>query len=70
MGRGKEFWNDAKVRGDEIMWLNNNRWEIKDICPNIYDLLNKMDTLRLELNDACKLDSSQTQVSCVLRCPA
>lgn len=61
MSQGKDHWQDSKIRGDEIMWVNN-RWQLQESHPNIYNLLLKLDLLRQELNNSCKFKSEQTQV--------
>jgi hypothetical protein len=43
------------------MWVNQ-RFQLMEKQPNFYELLNKIDNLRLELNEACNLDSKETQV--------
>jgi len=66
MGTGKEHWNDKKVRGDELLWVNN-RWQFKDNSPTLYNVLVKLDMLRNEFNNACQLNSpekTQTQLAC------
>jgi len=60
MSHGKEAWTDNKVRGDSILWLNN-RSDYRQHYPFLYNLLCRMDTLRLELNKACDLRSEHTQ---------
>lgn len=61
MSKGNEFWNDSKIRGDKIMWINE-KWQIQDSSPSIYTLLTKIDLLRQELNENCQFNSEKTQV--------
>jgi len=65
MGLGESLWNDGKIRGDHILWVNE-RWKIIESAPTLYELLGKLDLLRQELNDACglKSDKTQTQLAC------
>lgn len=65
MSRGKDFWNDSKIRGDLIMWINE-KWQIQEDYPNLYILLTKIDSLRQELNENCQFESqkTQTQLTC------
>lgn len=44
------------------MWVNQ-RWQIKESSPQLYELLNKMINLQTELNEACSFASKDTQVS-------
>jgi hypothetical protein len=63
MGTSNESWNDEKIRGDELLWVNNPE-QYKETCPNLYHILLKLDELRVELNLACGLNSPEkTQVN-------
>lgn len=79
MSHGEQFWKDNKIRGDKIKWYYKNeihnkfinrineRWKIQETYPNIYHLLNIIDSLREELNKACNLNSNYTQVFFLLK---
>lgn len=65
MSTGEQHWQNNQIRGDLIYWVQD-RWKLKDDYPNVYELLTKLDGLRIELNDCCKLQSEkvQTQITC------
>ena len=44
------------------MWVN--QWfKLMETQPNFYELFNKIDKLRGELNEACNFGSKETQVN-------
>ncbi|PRP84394.1 2OG-Fe(II) Oxygenase [Planoprotostelium fungivorum] len=63
MGQHTGAWNDNKTRGDVIIWLNGDRRNaLEEKSPIMNKLIQKIDSLRKELNEACELDSHHTQI--------
>lgn len=58
----QQAWNDPNTRGDLHYWLNDAGEQLKTQFPILYELLQSMDALRLELNDTCNFQSEKVQV--------
>lgn len=58
----QQAWNDPNTRGDLHYWLNDAGEQLKTQFPVLYELLQSMDALRLELNDTCDFQSEKVQV--------
>ena len=62
MGKEDKKWTSKHIRGDVHIWLTNGRDKLKSSCPELVDLLQRMQALADELNAACQFESQQTQV--------
>jgi SM-20-related protein len=61
MSQGSTKWQEGKVRGDLNLWLND-REALRKEYPSLWETLEKMQLLQLELNNACNFQSERVQV--------
>ncbi|EGG24392.1 prolyl 4-hydroxylase [Cavenderia fasciculata] len=63
MSRGDGKWNDKSIRSDSLVWLNKetNKDLQEGRLPNISKLLQRIDNLRIELNNTINYASEKTQ---------
>lgn len=62
MNKGEEQWKQQDIRGDCIKWLNYKDNDLKEKYSSLCELLEKVDNIRLELDDSCGFNSSKSQV--------
>jgi len=60
MSSTENYWKDETTRGDKMTWISN----LNDIhsYPKLTAILNYIDTLRKELNEATELNSTSTRI--------
>jgi Rps23 Pro-64 3,4-dihydroxylase Tpa1-like proline 4-hydroxylase len=65
MSTGDTKWNDKSIRGDLHLWIHDTK-KYENECPHMVKLLNKINSLKEELNENCKFNSNkvQMQVTC------